>query len=188
MASNSINKEERSEGISLVFSDDEINIINKVINTIHNEKNKIFFNKTVYHGPFFLIDSLRNGMLKGLKNNDNIDSIIIKSFDKRNAKREDFIEMKIDNVNIFNFLFEWYDWRDFSKDKNTLPEDYEIIYISRIGFNEEQTKAIIFLQIEFENEGNGKIYVLEKAAGKWDIVEIIDLFGIVKSIKWRERK
>ena len=187
MNPNSINNEDKSEGISVVFLKDEIDIINKVINTIHNDKNSIFLDKFLYHGGFFLIESLRNGILKELKNNHNIDSIIIKSFDERNAKKEMFVEMKIDNANIFNFLFEWYDWKDHSwteylyKDKKILIKDYEIITISGIGFNEDQTKAIILVKIEYEYDGNGKIYVLEKSINKWEIVKIIDIFGIIKN-------
>jgi len=182
---NKIN-EDQSEGISVVFSEDEIDIINKVINTIHIDKNSIFLNIYNYCA-FVVIDSLKDGMLKELKNNHNIDSNIIKSFKENNAK-EDFIKgKKIDNANIFNFLFEWYDWREHSwrkylyKNKKILIKNYEIITISGIGFNKDQTKAIILVRIEYEYDGNGKIYVLEKSINKWEIVEIIDIFGIEKN-------
>jgi hypothetical protein len=181
MDPNDITKENLSEEISVIFSEDEIDIINKVINTIHNDKNSIYLDKTFYRGAFILIDSLKNGMMKELENNHNIDSFIIKSFEEKNTKENIQVGRKIDNVNISNFPFEWYDWYDF-RDKKTLLKDYEIISISGIGFNEEKTKAIIFLQIEYDNDGNGKIYVLEKVMEKWEIVKIIDLFGIIK--KW----
>jgi len=67
------------------------------------------------------------------------------------------------------------------KDKKILIKDYEIITISGIGFNEDQTKAIILVKIEYEYDGNGKIYVLEKSINKWEIVKIIDIFGIEKN-------
>jgi hypothetical protein len=182
---NKIN-EDKSEGKSVVFSEDEIDIINKVVNTIHNDKNSIYLNINNYCA-FVVIDDLKDEMLKELKNNHNIDSNIIKSFRENNAK-EDFIKgKKIDNANNFNFLFEWYDWYEHRwgeylyKDKKILIKNYEIITISGIGFNEDQTKAIILVRIEYEYDGNGKIYVLEKSINKWEIVEIIDIFGIEKN-------
>jgi len=178
------NEDHQNEKISVVFSKDEIDIINKVINTIHNDKNSIYMDKEFYHGAFILVDSLKNGMLKELKHNHNIDSIIIKSFEENNSKENFMKGMKIDNVNIFNFPFKWYDWyEDFKKKEKILTKDYERIIISRIGFNDEKTKAIIFLQIEYENDGKGKVYVLEKIMKKWEIVKIIDFFGIIKMWK-----
>ena len=186
MNPNNINNEAQGEEISVIFSEDEIDIINKVVNTIHNDKNSIYLNINNYCA-FVVIDDLKDEMLKELKNNHNIDSNIIKSFRENNAK-EDFIKgKKIDNANIFNFLFEWYDWSEHRwgeylyKDKKILIKNYEIITISGIGFNEDQTKAIILVKIEYEYDGNGKIYVLEKSINKWEIVKIIDIFGIEKN-------
>jgi len=178
------NEDHQSEEIFVIFSKDEIDIINKVINTIHNDKYSIYLDKEFYHGAFILIDSLKNGMLKELKHNHNIDSIIIKSFEEKKSKKNFIKGMKIDDENIFNFHFEWYDWYEaFLKDEKKLTKDYERIIISRIGFNDEKTKAIIFLQIEFEKDGNGKVYVLEKIMEKWEIVKIVEIFGIIKMWK-----
>jgi len=83
--------------------------------------------------------------------------------------------MDIDKNNIFEFNFIWSKEIEKSID---LLEDYEKVSFSRIGFNEEITKAIIFLEIRLKNGGNGKFYLFEKENKEWKITDIIDIYGI----------
>jgi len=173
-----INEENESDHILL--SEHEIDIINTVINSIHNDKNTIYLRETFYAGGFLFIESLRSGMLKELKSKDNIDNIIIQSFEKNNSIENLKKENTIDKNNQFNFDFIWYDWREYIGKNKILINNYEEISFSRIGFNKNQTEAIIFLEVEFEKTGYGKIYLLERKFEKWDIKKIIDIHGLIK--------
>jgi len=83
--------------------------------------------------------------------------------------------MGIDKNNFFAFNFIWS--KELKKDIDLL-KDYEDISFSRIGFNEEITKAIIFLEIRLKNGGNGTFYLFEKENKEWKITDIIEIYGI----------
>jgi hypothetical protein len=167
-------KNELSENEFILFSEDEIKIINKLIKLIHNDTNTIILNESFYIGGIFLRESLKNGIIKELREKQNIDNSILKSFEEK------ILEIKnIDKNNIFEFNFIW----NATIEKNIdLLENYEKITLSRIGFNEGKTKAIIFLELILKKEGNGKIYLFEKENEEWIITEIIHIIDIIRVI------
>jgi hemerythrin-like domain-containing protein len=170
---------------SYLFSKDEIDIINRLINAIHNNKKTIVLSEFFYF-DLFLRESLRSGFIKSLRDEHNIDNSILQSFEEKLLKIKDNEEknvkvMGIDKNNIFEFNFIWSGELKKSID---LLEDYEEISFTRIGFNEEITKAIIFLEVWLENGGgHGKFYLFEKENNEWKVTDIIDAYGPIERIE-----
>jgi len=118
---------------------------------------------------------------KSLKDKDGVDNEIIQSFFKNNSI-ENFIKKTIiDENNIFNFDFKWYKWKDYFEDEEDLLNNYERISVSRIGFNEKQTKALIFLEMYMGKiEGFGSFYLLKKETEKWIISKTIKAYSLIR--------
>ena len=53
----------KNESEYILLSKYEINIINSVINSIHDDKNIIFLSESFYVGAFLVVKSLKNGIL-----------------------------------------------------------------------------------------------------------------------------
>ena len=161
-----------SEEEFIIFSEDEINIINKLINAVHNNENTIILNKSFYIGSILLRESIKNWIIKKLRDEHSIDNYILKSFENKNIKM-----YKIDKNNIFKFNFIWNENLEKYID---LSGNYEKVTFTRIGFNKRKTKAIIFLELIIRDEGNGKFYLLEKKNEEWEIIDIIHIFDLYK--------
>jgi hypothetical protein len=162
----------------IIFSKNEIDIINTVVNTIHNDNNTIYLSETFYTGFIFVLESHRNYYIKNLKNEHGVDNDIIQTLYKNNSLKNIKKGTKIDKNNIFNFDFTWYNWNE---DKMDLLNNYENIRVSRIGFNEKQTKALIFLEMyRGEIEGFGSFYLLEKETEKWIISKTIKAYSLIR--------
>ena len=69
----------------IIFSKNEIDIINTVVNTIHNDNNIIYLSETFYSGFTVVLESMRNYYIKYLKNVHGVDNDIIQSFYKNNS-------------------------------------------------------------------------------------------------------
>jgi len=76
---------------SHLFSKDENDIINRLINVIHNNKNTIVLSESFYI-DIFLRESLRSGFIRSLRDKHNIDNSILQSFEEKLIKIEDFEE------------------------------------------------------------------------------------------------
>jgi hypothetical protein len=146
------------------FTSDELNIINEIIETI-NQENKIVIINENLEITYTTQDGNRNDIYKYLKRTQNVGNDLLKSFRKNNNK-----QMKLGENSVFDFNFIW---RNGSHWTNDPVRYYGIITFSKIGFNREQTKAIIYIGIMMENEGKGNYYILEKTDNKWNIVDII---------------
>ena len=178
------NKLTKIEVEGILFSKYEINIINTVINSIHNDKNTMFLSETFYVGGILVRESIKNGILKELKERDGIDNNIIQSFKINNSIDNITKGNAINKNNDFNFNFKWYNWYNWKEEhygKKVLINNYEKISFSRIGFDENQLEAIIFFQVEFEKTGYGKMYLLKREIEKWNIIKTIDIHGIIKN-------
>jgi len=173
-------KDEKSRTEYIVFSKNEIDIINTVVNTIHNDNNTIYLSKTFYIGDILVRESMRNYYIKSLKDKHGVDNEIIQSFYKNNSMENFMKKTNIDNNNIFNF--KWDNCINYFEGKNDLLNNYEEISVSRIGFNEKQTKALIFLDVYMDMEiaGYGNFYLLEKETDKWIICKIIEIYGRIR--------
>jgi hypothetical protein len=167
--------EEKLGTNSIIFSKNETDIINAVVNRVHNDNNTIYLSGTFCISFIFVIESFRNYYIKNLKDKYGVDNDIIQSFYKNNSIENLMKNPIIDKNNIFNFDFMWDKY--FFEDKNDLLTNYEKIDISKIGFNEKQTKALIFLDMYREIKGFGNFYLLEKEAEKWVIYKTIEIHG-----------
>jgi len=67
---------------SYLFSKDEVDIINRLINVIHTNKNTIVLSESFYM-DIFLRESVRMGLIKSLRDEHNIDNNILQSFEKK---------------------------------------------------------------------------------------------------------
>jgi hypothetical protein len=159
-----INKED--ERIHLSLSRDELNIINQIIKSINHE-NKIIVideNFDITYPPSNDRKKDIENIIKYLKKNKTIDTDLIKSFEKNNNKEMVFEK----NINFdFNFI-----WNKQYEPNNELNY-YGKITLSRIGFNKEQTKAIIYIGIMLKGEGRGDYYIIEMENNEWKIINII---------------
>ena len=86
--------------------------------------------------------------------------------------------MIIDQNNKFDFNFLWHNQYEAMSGEIA---DFEKIRISRIGFNDSQTMAIFFLEIMGVSEGSGKTYLFENKDGQWNIMNIIDGYGMYRA-------
>ena len=173
-------KDEKSRTEYIIFSKNEIDIINTVVNTIHNDNNAIYLSKTFYIGDILVRESIRNYYIMSLKDEHGVDNEIIQSFYKNNNMENFMKKTKIDNNNIFNFDFKWDNCINYFEGKNDLLNNYEKISVSRIGFNEKQTKALIFLEMDREIKSFGSFYLLEKEKDKWIICKIIEMYDRIR--------
>jgi hypothetical protein len=171
-------KKEKTEYI--IFSKNEIDIINTVVNAIHNENKTIYLSDNFTISHIFVRESMINYYIKSLKDEHGVDNEIIQSFYKNNNMENFMKKTKIDNNNIFNFNFKWDKW-DYFKGKDDLLNNYEKISVSRFGFNEKQTKALIFLDMDMgEINGFGNFYLLEKETEKWIISKTIEMYDRIR--------
>jgi len=97
----------------IIFSEDEINIINKLINAVHNNENTIILNKSIYIGLILLRESIKNWIIKKLRDEHSIDNNIFK----------------------FNYI-----WNENLEKDNDLSGNYKKVTFTRIGFNEKKQK------------------------------------------------
>ena len=146
------------------FTSDELNIINEIIETIHQENKIVIINENL-ELTYTTQDDNRNDVYNYLKRTQNIGKDLLNSFQENNNKQMKLVK---DIVFDFNFI-----WRDGSYLINDPIKYYGIITFSKIGFNKEQTKAIIYIGIMMENKGKGNYYILEKTDSGWKIVDII---------------
>jgi len=161
----------------IIFSKNETDIINIVIKSIHNN-NTIYLSETFYSGFTVVLVSMRNYYINYLKNVHGVNNDIIQSFYKNNSLENIKKGAKIDKNNIFNFDFTWYNWIE---DKIDLLNNYEKISVSRFGFNEKETKALIFLEMYRDKiKGFGSFYLLEKKTEKWIISKTIKVHSIIR--------
>jgi hypothetical protein len=154
----------------LLFSKTELEIINKTVKLNHKDENKIILWENIFGGPMSYREGMWNSYVSSLKKN-NVDDSLINSFKENNFG----ISIAIDKNNIFEFDFIWHDQYETKKEKF---KSIENIKISGIGFNQNKTKAIFFLEIMSENEGDGKMYLFEKEGEQWEIVNVIDCYII----------
>jgi hypothetical protein len=62
-----------------------------------------------------------------------------------------------------------------------LINNYEKISVSRIGFNENQTKSLIFLEMDRGGiDGFGNFYLLGKEAEKWILSKTIEIYDRIR--------
>jgi hypothetical protein len=171
-------KDEKLRTEYVIFSKNEIEIINTVVNTVHNDKNTIYLSGTFYISALLVRESMINSIIKSLKDKHGVDNDIIQSFYKNNSIENLMKNNKIDKNNIFNFYFNWYKYS--FEDKNDLLNKYEKISVSKIGFNENQTKALIFLEMDREIKGFGNFYLLDKETEKWVICKTIEIYDRIR--------
>jgi hypothetical protein len=165
----------------VIFSKNETDIINAVVNEVHNDNNTIYLSETFCTSGILVRESFRNHYIKGLKDEHGVDNEIIQSFYKNNNLENIIRETKIDNNNIFNFDFKWYNWKNYFGEKDVLINNYENIFVSRIGFNKKQTKALIFLEMDRRGiDGFGNFYLLEKETEKWVICKTIKIYDRIR--------
>jgi hypothetical protein len=158
----------------LLFSKDELEIINKTVKLNHQDENKIILWENTYGGPMSLRIGLWNDYANSLRKK-NVEDSLINSF-KENSFN---LFIAIDQNNKFDFDFIWHEQYEKSKEKYN---SIEIIKISGIGFNENKTKALFSLEIMHENEGEGKTYLFEKHGEQWNIANVFDCYEIHRMI------
>jgi hypothetical protein len=146
------------------FSSDELNIINQIMKTI-NLGNKIVIINENIEVTYTTQDNNRNNIYKYLKRTKSVDNDLLNSFKKNNHQ-----QMILDKSIVFDFNFMW---NEIPEHNNDTINYYGIIAFSKIGFNEEQTKAIIYVGIMMEGDGRGNYYILEKENNQWKIKNII---------------
>jgi hypothetical protein len=146
------------------FTSNELNIINEIIETINQENRIVIVNENL-EITYTTQDDNRNGIYRYLKRTQNIGNDLLKSFKENNNK-----QMKLERNIMFDFNYIWWNGSYWVNDP---IKYYGIITFSKIGFNKEQTKAIIYIGIMMEKEGKGNYYILEKTNNEWEIVDII---------------
>jgi hypothetical protein len=151
-----------NEKETVLFTSDELNIINGIIKTINQENKVVIINENI-EITYTTQDNNRNDIYKYLKRN--IDNDLLNSFKKNNNK-----QMKLGKSIVFDFNFIWWNGLYWTNDP---IKYYGIITFSKIGFNKEQTKAIIYIGMMMESAGEGNYYILEKENDKWEIINII---------------
>jgi hypothetical protein len=154
------------ENIFVSLSTDELAIINQIIGTINKEKSIIIISENLE--VTLPVSNNRkkemSGVLKYLKKTKNIDNDLIRSFERNNNNL-----MTLDSNIIFDFNFIWNKQYEASNEINY----YGKITVSRIGFNKEQTRAMMYIGIMSEGVGKGDYYIVEKENNKWKIINII---------------
>ena len=154
----------------LLFSKTELEIINKTVKLRHKNENKIILRENIYVGPIFYREGMWNSYAKDLRKN-NVDDSLINSFKENNSD----YSIVIDENNKFDFEFIWHE--QYEKNKENFNR-IEKMQISGIGFNENKSKAIFFLEIMYKNDGDGKAYLFEKEDEQWKIANVIDCYKI----------
>ena len=171
------NENEMTEETNILLSKIELDIINTLIKIINEDKNIILY-ENFYCGPILYREGLWNDFCKSLKK-ENVDDILIYSLKENNKK-----VMYIDKNNVFDFKYSWYRF-NYNETDIEIINNSKKVQFSRIGFNEEKTKAIIFIDIKTKDEGNGKagngeIYLLENKDEQWKIINIICVYNSFK--------
>jgi hypothetical protein len=156
-----------NEKMVVLFTSDELDIINKIIMTINHENKVVVVNKNL-EVTYTTQDNNRNDIYKYLKRTKNVGNDLLNSFKKNNKK-----QMKLKKDIVFDFNFIWWDGHYRINNENDPINYYGIITFSKIGFNKEQTKAILYIGIMLEDDGEGNYYILEKENKEWKIVNII---------------
>jgi hypothetical protein len=159
-----INKEDERTYLSL--SRDELDIINQIIKSINYENKIIVINENIeitYPPTNDRKRDIRN-ITKYLRKNKVIGTDLIKSFEKNNNK-----EMVLNEDINFDFNFIW----NKQYEPNNELNYYGKITLSKVGFNKEQTKAIIYIGVILKGEGRGDYYIIEKENEEWKIINII---------------
>jgi hypothetical protein len=153
-----------NEKIIVSFLSNELDIINQIIKTKNLENKIIIINENV-EITYTTQDNNRNDIYRYLKRTKSIDNDLLNSFKRNNHK-----QMILDKNIIFDLNFIWNGTSEYKND----PENYYgIITFSKIGFNEEQTKAIIYIGEMMKEVGRGDYYILEKEDNQWKIKNII---------------
>jgi hypothetical protein len=153
-----------NEMIIVSFLPNEKDIINQVIKTINLENKIVILNENI-EITYTTQDNNRNNVYRYLKRTKSIDNDLLISFKRNNHK-----QMILDKNIVFDFNFIWSGTSEYNNDPVNY---YGIITFSKIGFNEEQTKAIIYIGIMMEGDGRGNYYILEKEDNHWEIKNII---------------
>jgi len=147
-----------------VLTQDEIDIIDEVIDNIiindikmPKENLQVSINNTFFIYKPKYASSYEDELLNSenyVKENLTIDDKIIKSFIKRNKKRR-----IIDKSAEFAADFFW--------NGGSPKKDYFKIHFSNIGFNENNTEALIYTYIDLPTEKNIKYVHLRKENENW---------------------
>jgi hypothetical protein len=147
-----------NETVVVSFTSGELDIINQIIKTINQENQIVIINDNL-EITYTTQDNNRNDIYKYLRRTKKVENDLLGSF-KRNNNKKAVLKKNI----VFDFNFIW-----------NRPYEYNngIITFSKIGFNKEQTKAIIYIGIMTGSEGKGDYYILEKEKDAWKIVAII---------------
>ena len=56
------------------------------------------------------------------------------------------------------------------------PENKRLLYLSRVGFNNERTNAILCIEISENSYGQGILFFLEKKGNKWEVKKNITIW------------
>jgi hypothetical protein len=144
------------------FTSDELDIVNLFIKTIDQENKIIIINESI-EITHTTQNNNKNRIYKYL-GTKNIGNDLLKSFKKNNNK-----QMILAKDIVFDFNFLWNEPNNI----NDTTDYYGIITFSKICFNKEQTKAIIYIGIMMEDNGKGSYYIFEKENNEWKIVNII---------------
>ena len=147
-----------------ILSQDEIDIIDEVIN--HIVKNELRLRKedlqVCINDMFFVyrskyIDSYEDDLINSenhIKNNLAIDEKIISSFIKRNMRRR-----TVDRNTEFKSDFFW--------QGDPYEKEYFKMVFSNIGFNENNTGALIYVYVDLPTWKFAEYVYLKKENGNW---------------------
>jgi hypothetical protein len=145
------------------FSSNEIDVINVIIKTLNQENKVLVINKNL-EITYTTQDNNRNNIYKYLKRTKKVYNDLLNSFKKNNDR-----QMVLEEDIIFAFDYIWGEPYKLNDPINF----YGIITFSKIGFNKEQTKAIIYIGRLMKGEGRGDYYIVEKENEEWKIKNII---------------
>jgi len=149
---------------SNLLTQDEIDIIDEVINNtiiydirLPKDRMQVCIYDTFYVYKSRYTDSYENDLLNSenyLKSNFAIDERIISSFIRRNMRRR-----AIDRSTKFESDFFW--------NGDPYVKDYFRMIFSNIGFNENNTEALIYAYIDLPTGRYAKYVYLKKENGIW---------------------
>jgi hypothetical protein len=153
-----------------ILTQDEIDIIDEVINYIivnelrlQKEDLQVCIYDTFYVFKSRYTDSYENDLINSenyLKNNLTIDERIISSYIRRNMKRR-----TIDRSAEFKSDFFW--------QGEPYEKEYFRVIFSNIGFNDNNTEALIYVYVDLPTFKFAEYVYLRKVNGNWRYNKVI---------------